>query len=223
MLLTKDHYIALKNGSFDTTSQNGTSKADLDHLFTAFAADPHNDKLVVHFHGGLVDMQSGMNAAEYLSNFYKDFPAYQVFFIWESGILDVLSTNLNQIYGEPIFKQLLMRVTQFASAKVTQSAAPGAVRGERLELPGEHEIWNELLKPANGYEPFAAMNPDAMPQNEQLQDTEKEQFQEVLNNDYVMQQEAQTIANSLLTPEEKRAQEATRGTQIRASRHTLMS
>src|SRR5437588_5401926 len=114
MLLTKDHYISLKNGSFDTTSQNGTSKADLDHLSSAFPADPHHDKLVVHFHGGLVDMQRGMDAAESLMNFYQDLPAYQVFFIWESGLLDVLSINLNQIYQEPIFQQLLMRVTQFA-------------------------------------------------------------------------------------------------------------
>ena len=36
MTLTKDHYIQLKDGSFD-----GTTKDDLDNLFKTLAADAH--------------------------------------------------------------------------------------------------------------------------------------------------------------------------------------
>lgn len=222
MLLNKDHYINLKNGSFDATT-----KADLDHLFTTFATDTHNDKLIVYFHGGLVDVQEGMNGAESLMDYYKDLGIYEVFFVWETGLLEVISTNLTQIYNEPIFQQLLMRTIQFASAKVTQGAVSGPVRGigggERLQLPDEREIWNELQQPANGHEPFATVNLRNLPQDAQLQKAEEEQFREVLNNDYVLQQESQAIANSLHTPGENRPQGPTRGIQVGGSTHTLMS
>ncbi|HYU73379.1 MAG TPA: hypothetical protein VEL31_11935 [Ktedonobacteraceae bacterium] len=217
-MLDKDHYINLKNGIFDTTK-----KADLDHLFTTFSTAPERDKLAVFFHGGLTDMQSGMTSAERIMERYKDIGTYQVFFIWETGLLEVLSTNLSQIYNEPVFQQLLMRVTQFAHAKVIQSAAASKARGPDLELPDEVDIWNELHQPANGSVPFASVNPHAMPQNERLQDDEKAQFLKVQSNDNVLQQESQAISSSLMSPDVIRAQEAAKGTQVRASTHTLMS
>ncbi len=217
-MLDKDHYINLKNGIFDMTK-----KADLDHLFTTLSTAPERDKLAVFFHGGLTDMQSGMASAERIMERYKDIGAYQVFFIWETGLLEVLSTNLSQIYNEPVFQQLLMRVTQFAHAKVIQSAAASKAPGPDLELPDEVDIWNELRQPANGSVPFASVNPHAMPQNERLQDAEKEQFLKVQSNDNVLQQESQAISSSLLSPDVIRAQEAAKGTQVRASTHTLMS
>ena len=205
-MLDKDHYINLKNGIFDTTK-----KADLDHLFTTFSTAPERDKLAVFFHGGLTDMQSGMNSAERIMERYKDIGAYQVFFIWETGLLEVLSSNLSQIYNERVFQQLLMRVTQFAHAKVIQSAAASKAPGPDLELPDEVDIWNELRQPANGSVPFASVNPHAMPQNERLQDAEKAQFLKVQSNDNVLQQESQAISSSLMSPDVIRAQEAAKG------------
>jgi hypothetical protein len=129
VLLDKNHYLNLKNGIFDSTS-----KADLDHLFTTFATAPQRDRLVVHFHGGLVSAQGGIDRAEHLMEYYKDLNAYQVFFVWESGLLEVLSNNLGEINKERIFQQLLMRTTQFATAKIKQQEGE---RGGRLELPDE--------------------------------------------------------------------------------------
>ena len=59
MVLTKDHYIQLKDGAFD-----GTSKDDLDNLFKTLAADAHRDNIVLHFHGGLVDAVRATQTAE---------------------------------------------------------------------------------------------------------------------------------------------------------------
>src|SRR5579864_2308603 len=126
MLLTKDHYLSLKSGMFNTTQ-----KTDLEQLFTALPNAAGHNKLVIHFHGGLVNMDSGLSSAEYLMEHYKDLNAYQIFFIWESGLLDVLSNSLNEISKERIFQQLLMRVTQFATAKIWQQEGE---RGGRLEL-----------------------------------------------------------------------------------------
>src|SRR2546425_10825926 len=114
MLLAKDHCIILNDGMLDAMT-----KDDVGRLFTTLSTAPGRDKLVVHFHGGLINRQSGMDNAEHLMGYFKDISIHQMFFIWETGLLEVLTRNLNQIYQEPIFQQLLMRVTQFTHAKVT--------------------------------------------------------------------------------------------------------
>src|ERR671932_531998 len=85
MALTKDHYIQLKDGIFD-----GTTKDDLDHLFETLAADPNRDKIVLHFHGGLTNAPSAIQLAENLMQLYQSINTYQVFFIWETGVDEVV-------------------------------------------------------------------------------------------------------------------------------------
>ena len=107
--LTTDHYLNLKDGVFDTTT-----KANLDHLFATLVASD-SERLVVHFHGGLVDTASGKANAEHLMEYYQDLNAYQVFFLWESGLLDVLTQELSTIFEEPLFQQLLPLITGLAA------------------------------------------------------------------------------------------------------------
>lgn len=118
MLLNKDHYLNLKDGAFDETT-----KDDLDHLFTTLEKDPTHDNLVVHFHGGLVNKQSGLDAAEHLMEYFQNLDAYQVFFIWESGLFDVLSQELGAISKDPTFQQLSSFITQFAAPFKAQFTA----------------------------------------------------------------------------------------------------
>lgn len=131
MALTKDHYIQLKDGAFD-----GTTRDDLDNLFKTLV-EAHPNKIVLHFHGGLVDAAQAMQSAENLTQRYQDINTYQIFFIWETGVMEVIQqeggvlgfiqTQIAQVGQEEIFQQLLMRVLQFAKAKV-DSANPGASR-----------------------------------------------------------------------------------------------
>ena len=105
MTVTKDHYINLKNGEFDSTS-----RADLRHLFSSLVGDDHGDTLVVHFHGGLVNEKVGMRNASRLLSAYRSAQSYPVFFVWESGLLEVLSHNLGNIAQEKVFQRLLSRL-----------------------------------------------------------------------------------------------------------------
>ena len=128
MTLSKDHYLVSRHGTFDTSgSPNATTQADLDSLFAALATDKNRDRLVLHFHGGLVDFVSGMMAAEDISTRYADVPAYQVFFLWQTALFDVLSEgtfldaicpSISQAFNDPFFQQVLLRVTQFVKGKV---------------------------------------------------------------------------------------------------------
>jgi hypothetical protein len=128
---------------------------------------------------------------------------------------------LREIFSERIFQQLLTRVMQFAQAKLEQSAA---TRGSRLELPDEFAIQDELRQPANGVEPFAVLNPAVLPPQEHLRPAEEEQFRETLEADYIIQNEAEAIANALRAPEEIAGDMGTtRGAGTRSSTHTLMS
>ena len=83
--LNKDHYLDLHDGRF-----TGTSRADLDHLFDALAGDPDRNRLVVHFHGGNVNRAEGMAIAEQMLPRYREAGAYPVFFVWHSGIGEVI-------------------------------------------------------------------------------------------------------------------------------------
>ncbi|HCP73526.1 MAG TPA: hypothetical protein DIU08_02665, partial [Ktedonobacter sp.] len=94
MILTKDHYIQLKDGAFD-----GTSKDDLDNLFKTLAADPHRDSIVLHFHGGLVNVASATQTAENLTQRFQGINTYQVFFIWETGVTEVIQQEGGDVLG----------------------------------------------------------------------------------------------------------------------------
>lgn len=216
MTLSKAHYLSLTNGRF-----NLTSPSDLAQLFRDLPAADGHDNIVMYFHGGLVDQRNGMATAERLLDYYSDLDAYFVFFVWEAGLVEVLQHNLREIFGERIFQQLLTRVTQFAQGKLEQS---NATRGTRLELPDDLDIEDELRSPANGVEPFAVIDPHALPATEQLRSVEEQQFRETLETDFIIEQEAKAIANGIRSEEEvANDASATRGGGTRASTHTLMS
>ncbi|MBN1992730.1 MAG: hypothetical protein JW953_08480 [Anaerolineae bacterium] len=216
MAVSKDHYLNLKNGVFETTS-----KADLDHLFAVLADDPHRERLVVHFHGGLVTAQNALHTIENrLLDAYQAAGGYPVFFVWHSGPVEVVVHNLAEIFREPIFKRLLVRVLQFVEAKLRQQ--PGE-RGGRLELKDEAAIQRELRQPPAGGEPLAGLAPTRLPVDERLREAEAEQFREVLEMDYTLGQEAEAIARGLRTTAEIARDAAARSGAVQASRHTLMS
>ncbi len=218
--LDPKHHINLRNGQFD-----GTSSADLTALFQNFAADAHKDHLVVHFHGGLNSKKVGLEAAKFLGENCYSSRAYPVFFIWESGLLEILRNNLGEIFDEKVFKRLLALVTQFALAKLNKGAGD---RGGRLELPSELEVQARLMQPdltlKGEVEPFCEKNAQSLPLEEHLEQQEKDQFAEALQDDFVLQEEAERIANSMQSTEEMAMQNvATRGARVQGSTQTLMS
>jgi len=204
--LQKDHCISLKDGEFDIPS---TSKSDLDHLFNILPTAPGHDKLVVHFHGGLVDKQSAMNNAMSLLDRYQNLNAYQLFFIWESSISDVLQNKLNEISKELIFQQLLLHIVPLVAAKVGTGE-------EQLKLPQGQNVLTALSR-------FAARQPIQHPAQEQLQETEKAKLRQGLQQDSVVQAETSSIAQTLLPKNARETQTVMPGLPIRGSTHSLIS
>jgi len=211
----KDHYIHTESGVLASTS-----KEDLDHLFQTLLTDPDRERLVAHFHGGLVSQKDALDIAGRLLPNYREASSYPVFFIWESGIFEAIENNIPEIFDEKIFKRLLTRVTQFALAKIGQKVGE---RGGRLELPDEFEVTDRMNSARAGEAVYEDLELD-LAEDAKLEPVEEAQLREVLEGDVILTMEAQAIANGLRSPDEVNAdREATRGARVKASTHTLMS
>lgn len=96
-----------------------TQPGDVDAIVRALQKDARKH-LVVHFHGGLVSKEQGLALAEHLLNEAKvysptpDTGGYAVFFVWESGAWETIRNNLAELADEPVFKQLLRKLVQYA-------------------------------------------------------------------------------------------------------------
>lgn len=109
--VTPGNYLTVHRGVFDDTTP-----AQLDAAFSAYEADASKQRLVLNFHGGLVDRHSGLNTANILYKEYESASAYPLFFIWESGILDVLRDVLSEIGRETSFNRFKTLIAGFLQA-----------------------------------------------------------------------------------------------------------
>jgi hypothetical protein len=129
------------------TKRNGelatTTIEDIDSIVAGLR---DKQRLVVHFHGGLVADEVGLRVAARLQPIYEEAGAYPVFFVWSSGLLEVLSGNLPEIFGESVFQSIRKWVTKFVVGKVSQAGALA---------PTENEVWLGLIPPEPEAEPLA--------------------------------------------------------------------
>lgn len=115
------------------------------------------DRLVIHFHGGLVDEARGMKIAEGLLPVYTRAGAYPVFFVWRAGAFEIVRNNLLEIAREELFDRLLRWVLGWAVGKVRGVEKGG--RGGPMQRPTRQVLDEQLgarkrLDPATGSEPF---------------------------------------------------------------------
>ncbi|WP_058555229.1 alpha/beta hydrolase [Thiohalocapsa sp. ML1] len=130
------------HGSFGSSGALGTTPDDIRILFSHLrTADA--DRMIVHFHGGLVPEERGADSAErILHDYYGTTNAHPVFFIWETGALETLWRNLADIHGTKLFQQILRllvkKLAKYAGVRV-------GARGAGLE-PADADIEAELHK-----------------------------------------------------------------------------
>lgn len=105
-----------------------TSVADVDQLVQAFLADGRR-RMAIHFHGGLVNKAAGLATAERLNRIYAPY-AFPVFYVWESGVWETIRNNLRELASEPVFKELVRKLLEYALERL------GGRAGGRSILPG---------------------------------------------------------------------------------------
>jgi hypothetical protein len=173
--IDKAHYLDLRSGRFDKTNRE-----DLRPLFDTFALSPYKDRLVVHFHGGLVSESAGLGTAQRLLPVYEAAQAYPVFFVWQSQWYETIRNNVADIFREDIFQKLLKKVLQFAVGKIDQQTGG---RGLQLELAPEGEVDAQLAKLKAGEDPFDSRDPHILGPDARLEANEEQQFRRALESD----------------------------------------
>ncbi|WP_131812395.1 hypothetical protein [Mycolicibacterium fortuitum] len=129
--------------------RDGTSRDDVADIAAQICASP---KVVIHFHGGLVDRDSAMAVAQRLAPIYGAGGAETAFLIWQSGLAEVLRNNLTAIASEPLFTRLLTRILQFTIGKLRQDDSARAT--DILPVPSELEVRGQLAGIKQGSEPY---------------------------------------------------------------------
>lgn len=175
-MISEQHKMILSSGRF-----SGTSRQQLAAAFDALAAAPGDPPLVIHFHGGLVDTQSGEAIAERLFPRYQAAGGYPLFVLWQSGLIETLKNNWREMLGEQVFALLVEKAMQFILGKLDQ--APGE-KGGKVELPTSLEVRGEIqAAQAAGEAPYAERDPEAADLDETLTPTEQAQFEALLKDD----------------------------------------
>jgi hypothetical protein len=174
-MVTTRHKMILSNGRF-----SGSSRQQLKDAFDNLASSDKNT-LVVHFHGGLVSQQSAESIAEKLLPVYTDAGGYPFFVVWQSGLIETLKNNWQEIVGEGVFSILVEKVTQFVLGKLDQG--PGE-KGLEVELPTTFEVRDEIAaKQSENAIPFADRNAEAKSLDADLTPIELTQFENILAGD----------------------------------------
>jgi hypothetical protein len=201
------------------TGKDGTltgNPASVDALFQKLA---NEDKIVLHFHGGLIDDAAGRKIAQNLDGEYRKAGAHPVFFVWQSGLIEVLTHNLGEIAGEDFFKILLKYVTKYAVGKII-GAALGA-KGVAVQPLSDMDFYQEMVRLDAHEEPFVDR---AIPADdvEELSDEEQQDFARALEDDRDFQETVQAIVAAEVPP---KAIAGTKGIdmRVRSSMRTLMS
>lgn len=132
-----------------------TTTADIDALVAGLKDRP---RVVLHFHGGLIDDMLGFHTAERLTPLYETAGADPVFFVWSSGLLETLRGNLPQILNESVFRTLLSRVTRYATGIVFKEPGQrGGLGAGLVTTPAPSDVSAELARVREGQEPYARL------------------------------------------------------------------
>lgn len=181
------HEMLLADGRFA-----GTTQADLQRSFAAFAASPQRAVLAIHFHGGLVPEKSGLAVATKLVAPYRDTGgAWPIFPVWRSGALETIRYNWDEILKEDVFPLLVERVARFILGKLGQDEAD---KGSKVDLPPLAEVRAEITAAAvQGDEPFSAQESQTERLDGALPDNERTQFERQLAADVSFLKAADTL------------------------------
>jgi hypothetical protein len=128
----------------------GTDTKAIDAIFEHLEK-PEVTKIVLHFHGGLVNAEAGQLTAATMVPLYTSAGSHPVVFIWETGFLDTIKKNLTQIHQTTLFKKVLAYAVQ-QLAKRLHIPVPGRGEGQlepletvaaKIDAPGGLETYED--------------------------------------------------------------------------------
>lgn len=135
--MSNKHVLHLENGKFASAS----GLEELQDWFIKASSLSNEAGWVFHFHGGLVSEQYGRGIAAKLNPQYKAAGAYPLFFVWESGLLEVIQNNAHEIFKEQLLKETVKKVGEWVAKKLPSSLG---LKGKGNTLVNSNELVKEL-------------------------------------------------------------------------------
>jgi hypothetical protein len=194
---------------------HGTTTDQIESLFQTLKT---KSQIVLYFHGGLVPREAGMKIADKLLPGFLAVDNYPVFFVYETGFLEIVARNLTDIAGEDIFKVLLKWVLKYAIAKLR---LPVGAKGIEAVQPTDIELHEELSKREEGREPFAGE--PVIRDVEPVTEVEEQELREDLAQDSDLMETIEAIGKSGESEVEADAGTRGPGAGTQKSAQTLMS
>jgi hypothetical protein len=185
--------IFIRAGQLDR--ENGTDPDSLGKMFACLAAR-RPERLVIHFHGGLVARENAVSSAIRFTREYRAADAESLFIIWETGVREIILQRLPAIFQEDIFQSIHRRVSQFVKGKLDKILGPPGEKGiSGLPLSSEEE--NEIDK---GLGMFSDIPTEKIPidaardPNHALSDDEMAEIEKEIDTDFDLKHQLHELA-----------------------------
>lgn len=131
------------NGTFKKSGNYQTLPEHIDDIFATYAANDVKS-ISIYFHGGLVKEAKGMKAAEKLAKEFCKINHAPIGFVWETGLLETLSTNIGKISETKLFDKLFKTLVKKLTKKLGFGEALGRGAGELSDDEIEEELAKEI-------------------------------------------------------------------------------
>ena len=125
-----------KNGTF---SQNGavtSSPQEVDDFIQSLLTT-NPQRLAVHFHGGLVGEQSGIDTANRMKQQFEMAGAIPLTVVWETDLVTTIRDNLTSINNTTLFQKILHYVIKVAGRRAGLPGAKGGVEWDSPSIEAE--------------------------------------------------------------------------------------
>jgi hypothetical protein len=216
-MAVQNHVIHLENGRLAADTP-----PDAVRSLVGRALEHGGNGIVVHFHGGLVNYANGMATAESLHGEYLDAGAYPVFFVWESGLIETITNNLDQIRREEIFRLIWKRLVNIVLRKIGQSDTDRSfgvlppIDDATVQTAIDRAVLADERLPLDQAEPAV---PDGI---EDLTEAERQTLMDELLLDPELPSAIEEISNGLRPPAQVEADMVSRAATVQGSSATLM-
>ncbi len=134
----KNHVVNLSaEGRLHRSGQQYTPPSKVDAIFDSLEASGKKS-LTIFFHGGVNGEAKGMEIAGKLyQHIDTHFDSYPIFFVWESGIVETVQSELQKISSHPLWEKIRQSLLKHTNRYLNQRlpAAENTTEMESLAAP----------------------------------------------------------------------------------------
>ncbi|NOS94450.1 MAG: alpha/beta hydrolase [Cyclobacteriaceae bacterium] len=128
----KDYVVNIgPQGTFKPSGSYQSTPVDIDEMFQKFDAE-NIRRITLYFHGGLVNEKVGTETAIKMEKHLSSINQRPICFVWETGLMETVSSNLGKISETKLFEKLIKILTKKLASKLGFDIAEGRGAGVSL-------------------------------------------------------------------------------------------